>query len=55
MVIEYEKEYLEELYNNGKCTNKKYRFVLVNENGVWKIDEVKYGFGEQDKWYIDHI
>ena len=26
MVIEYEKEYLEELYNNGKCTNKKYRF-----------------------------
>ena len=26
MVIEYEKDYLEELYNNGKCTNKKYRF-----------------------------
>lgn len=26
MVIEYEKEYLEELYNDGKCTNKKYRF-----------------------------
>lgn len=26
MVIEYEKDFLEELYNNGKCTNKKYRF-----------------------------
>lgn len=25
MVIEYEKDYLEELYNDGKCTNKKYR------------------------------
>ncbi len=26
MLIEYEKEYLEELYNDGKCRNKKYRF-----------------------------
>ena len=26
MVVEYEKDYLEELYNQGKCTNKKYRF-----------------------------
>jgi proteic killer suppression protein len=26
MVVEYEKDYLEELYNNGKSTNKKYRF-----------------------------
>ena len=26
MVIEYEKEYLEELYENGKCKNKKYHF-----------------------------
>jgi len=26
MIIEYEKDYLEELYNNGKCKNKKYRF-----------------------------
>lgn len=26
MVIEYEKEYLEELYNDGRCKNKKYRF-----------------------------
>ncbi len=26
MVIEYEKDYLEELYNVGKCSNKKYRF-----------------------------
>ena len=26
MVIEYEKKYLEELYNDGECKNKKYRF-----------------------------
>ncbi len=26
MVIEYEKDYLQELYDNGKCSNKKYRF-----------------------------
>ena len=26
MIIEYEKDYLEELYNDGKCKNKKYRF-----------------------------
>lgn len=26
MVIEYEKKYLEELYIDGKCKNKKYRF-----------------------------
>ena len=26
MVVEYEKDYLKELYDNGKCANKKYRF-----------------------------
>ena len=26
MIVEYEKDYLEELYNDGKCTSKKYRF-----------------------------
>ena len=26
MLIQFEKEYLEELYYYGKCTNKKYRF-----------------------------
>lgn len=26
MVIEYEKEYLRELYEEGRCSNKKYRF-----------------------------
>jgi proteic killer suppression protein len=26
MIIEYEKDYLEELYDKGKCKNKKYRF-----------------------------
>ena len=26
MVIEYEKDYLRELYDDGKCSNKKYRF-----------------------------
>lgn len=26
MIIEYEKDYLQELYEVGKCKNKKYRF-----------------------------
>ena len=26
MIIEYEKEYLKELYEDGKCKSKKYRF-----------------------------
>ena len=26
MEVEYEKDYLEELYEKGKCKNKKYRF-----------------------------
>lgn len=26
MVIEYDKEYLKELYEDGKCKSKKYRF-----------------------------
>jgi len=26
MTIEYEKDYLKELYESGKCKNKKYRF-----------------------------
>lgn len=26
MLIEYEKDFLEELYNDGQCKNKKYRF-----------------------------
>ena len=28
MIIEYEKDYLEELYDEGKCKNKKYKYVL---------------------------
>lgn len=27
MVIEYDKDYLRELYDGGKCKNKKYRFA----------------------------
>lgn len=26
MIIEYDKDYLRELYNDGKCKSKKYRF-----------------------------
>lgn len=26
MIVEYEKDYLQELYEKGKCKNKKYRF-----------------------------
>lgn len=41
--------------SNEERTSKKHRFVLLNEDGAWKIDEVRYGFGEKDKWFIDHI
>ena len=40
---------------NDKGACMKHRFVLVNEEDAWKIDEVKYGFGDKDKWYIDSI
>lgn len=26
MIVEFEKDYLQELYYNGNCNNKKYRF-----------------------------
>ena len=26
MIVEFEKEYLQELYDKGRCKNKKYRF-----------------------------
>lgn len=26
MIVEYDKDYLQELYETGKCKNKKYRF-----------------------------
>ncbi|MCR4703749.1 MAG: hypothetical protein K5665_08815 [Saccharofermentans sp.] len=29
--------------------------IVALEDGAWKIDEVRYGFGEKDKWFIDHI
>lgn len=29
MEIEFEKKYLRELYNQGKCKNKKYRFTAA--------------------------
>ena len=37
MTIEYEKDYLKELYESGKCKNKKYRFdaaVIKNIKNV---------------------
>jgi addiction module HigA family antidote len=45
MVIEYEKDYLEELYNDGKCKNKKYRFqkpiVTMNRKTTHPGDVLK--------------
>lgn len=29
MIIEYEQEYLEQLYNNGKCNNKSTVSILL--------------------------
>lgn len=42
MVIEFEKEYLEELYNDGKSKNKKYRFQpSVIKNYVQAINKLR--------------
>lgn len=39
MKIEYEKEYLRELYENSQCSNKKYRFQpQVVEKYIRRID-----------------
>ena len=36
-------------------THMKHCFILKNEDGVWKIDEVRYGFRNGDSWYIEEI
>lgn len=39
MIIEYEKDYLEELYQKGKCKNKKYRLQIITtkrSKRIWK-------------------
>ena len=41
--------------SNPERTRKKFRFVLVDDAGVWKIDEVRYGFGDKDKWFISSL
>ena len=38
MIIEYEKEYLKELYENGKCKSKKYRFAAIIKKYQKRID-----------------
>lgn len=38
-----------------KGTNMKHRFVIKDEDGAWKIDEIKYGFHDNNEWYIDQI
>lgn len=47
------KAVIETEYQTG--INLKHRFVLRNEDGVWKIDEIKYGFYGNEEWYIDQI
>ena len=44
MYIEYDKDYLEELYNDGKCKNKKYRFQNEQNNDTsWRCIKRRVG------------
>ena len=43
-----------DIQNNGGV-RKKHRFILKVEDDIWKIDEVRYGFGDEDKWYIENL
>ncbi len=40
---------------NNEGRSLKHRFIFKVEDDVWKIDEVRYGFGEEDKWYVENL
>ena len=49
MVIEYDKDYLRELYEDGKCKNKKHRF----DTSVIKKYQKRISYKE--KWKKNHL
>ena len=56
MVIEYEKEYLKELYDDGKCRNKKYRFQkTVVKNYQKRIDTLMGAMRIEDLFVFNSL
>ncbi len=56
MIIEYEKDYLQELYDNGKCKNKKYRFqTSVILKYQKRIDTLMAATGIEDLFVFNSL
>ena len=54
MVIEYDKDYLQELYDKGKCKNKKYRFQpQVVQKYQKRIDTLISATGIEDLYVFN--
>lgn len=56
MIIEYEKEYLQELYDKGKCKNKKFRFQpQVVQKYQKRIDTLMAATGIEDLYVFNSL
>lgn len=56
MVIEYDKDYLQELYDKGKCKNKKYRFQpQVVQKYQKRIDTLISATGIEDLYVFNSL
>ena len=47
------KAVIETHYSHG--VDSKHKFVLKKNDGKWLLDEVYYGFENEDHWYADNI
>ena len=56
MVVEYEQDYLQELYDKGKCKNKKYRFQpQVVQKYQKRIDTLMSATGIEDLFVFNSL
>lgn len=56
MIIEYEKDYLRELFDDGKCKNKKYRFdASVVKKYQKRIDSLKAATRLEDLFVFNSL
>ena len=56
MIVEFEKEYLCDLYTNGKCSDKKHRFSSDVINRYKKgIDYLKWASRKEDLFRINSL
>ena len=56
MIVEYEKEYLQELYERGKCKNKKYRFQpQIVQKYQKRIDTLMAATGIEDLFVFNSL